>query len=260
GALVGALLRGRPELAVVGTPFVLFLVVGLAAAPDPAYRVRVTLDNESVVQGERAEMRVDVECVRAGYGAAAHVALPGGLHGEPSNTISFRVEAGGHRLVTVPVRCSRWGAYVLGNVSVRAGDRLGLFTYEQRSSDRVALKVYPRSESLRTLPRPARTLPFFGSLVSRERGEGLELAEVRPFAPGDRIRSINWRATARRGGIWVTDRHPERNADVVVFLDAFTELSVGERNTLDVAVRAAASISEALLAGRDRVGLVSFGG
>jgi uncharacterized protein (DUF58 family) len=120
--------------------------------------------------------------------------------------------------------------------------------------------VYPRSEKLRNLARPSQTLQFIGNLVSREQGEGIELAEVRPFRPGDRVRSINWRATARRGDVWVTDRHPERNADVVIFLDAFTELVSADASSLEVAVRAAASVADALLAVRDRVGLVSFGG
>ncbi len=46
---------------------------------------------------------------------------------------------------------------------------------------------------------------------------------MRPFVPGDRVRRVNWRATARRGELWVNETHPERNTDVVLFLDTFAE-------------------------------------
>ncbi|MGH2859158.1 MAG: DUF58 domain-containing protein, partial [Solirubrobacteraceae bacterium] len=82
----------------------------------------------------------------------------------------------------------------------------------------------------------------------------------RPFRPGDRARRINWRATARRGTLQVTERHPEHAGDVVLLLDTFAEARGGAGGTLDDAVRAAASLARAHLAHRDRVALVDFGG
>jgi uncharacterized protein (DUF58 family) len=58
----------------------------------------------------------------------------------------------------------------------------------------------------------------------------------------------------------VNDLHPERNTDVVLFLDTFVEARRGDAGTLDLAVRAAATLAEQYLAHRDRVGLVVFGG
>jgi uncharacterized protein (DUF58 family) len=108
---------------------------------------------------------------------------------------------------------------------------------------------------------PLETQVFAGNQVSRAKGEGIEFADLRPFVPGDRVRRINWRASARRGALWVNESHPERNTDVIVFLDSFTEAraEVG-RGTLDMAVRAAATLAGRYLQRKDRVGLVSFGG
>jgi uncharacterized protein (DUF58 family) len=259
-ALVAALVLGRPELAAVAAPFVLFLVMGLALAPDPDYRTRVSLERPTAIEGELVELRVHLDCVRPADGLDIEAVLPPGLTAEPAHVTSPRLRAGGHQVFAIPLRCSRWGAYVIGDLALRARDRLGLVRFDARPAARNTLKVYPSAEGLRTLARPARTLQFVGSLVSREQGEGIELAEVRPFRPGDRVRSMNWRAGARRGGLWVTDRHPERNADVVIFLDAFTEVSSVDGSSLDLAIRAAASVAEAHLAVRDRVGFVSFGG
>jgi uncharacterized protein (DUF58 family) len=257
---MAALVLGRPELAAVAAPLAVFLVVGLSLAPSPEYRTAVALDRSTAVEGEVVELRFEIECVHAAEDLDVRALLPLGLAAEPADNPVPHLRPGERRTVSVLVRCRRWGAYTVGDLALTARDRLGFFGYEAHDPTRLALKVYPSSERLRSLARPMRTLQFVGSLLSREQGEGIELAEVRPFRPGDRIRSMNWRATARRGDLWVTDRHPERNADVVIFLDAFTELVARDASTLDVAVRAAASVAEAHLAVRDRVGFVSFGG
>jgi uncharacterized protein (DUF58 family) len=74
------------------------------------------------------------------------------------------------------------------------------------------------------------------------------------------VRSINWRATARRGDLHVNQQHPERNTDVVLFLDTFTDVGTGAHGTLDMTVRAATSLAHRYLERKDRVGVVSFGG
>jgi uncharacterized protein (DUF58 family) len=58
----------------------------------------------------------------------------------------------------------------------------------------------------------------------------------------------------------VNEHHPERNADVVVFLDSFTEARRGPESTLDQSVRAAAGLLAGYVGLRDRVGFVGFGG
>src|SRR5581483_2226266 len=101
---------------------------------------------------------------------------------------------------------------------------------------------------------------FAGNQVARARGEGIEFADLRAFQPGDRVRRVNWRASALRGELWVNEQHPERNTDVVLFLDTFAEARGEGGSTHDRAVRAAATLAHAYLEPRDRVGLVGFGG
>jgi uncharacterized protein (DUF58 family) len=120
--------------------------------------------------------------------------------------------------------------------------------------------VYAGVERLRRIVAPLRTRPVLGSQVSRERGEGIEFADLRPLAPGDRARSINWRATARRRAPYVNLQHPEHSADLVLFLDTFAEADLAHEGTLDAVVRAAAALASNYLARRDRVALVSLGG
>jgi uncharacterized protein (DUF58 family) len=108
--------------------------------------------------------------------------------------------------------------------------------------------------------RPFDTRSDSGHRVSRTRGDGIEFADVRPFQPGDRAGRVNWRVSARRGETYVNDQHPERNAEAVLLLDTFADDRTQGSATLDRAVRAACSLTVALLAARDRVGIVSLGG
>ena len=101
---------------------------------------------------------------------------------------------------------------------------------------------------------------FTGSEVAHAKGDGIEYADIREYAPGDRLRSINWRASARRTTLVVNERHPERNTDVVLFVDSFADVRQDGRSTLDDAVRATATLASRYLERRDRVGLVTFGG
>src|SRR5207244_908660 len=91
-------------------------------------------------------------------------------------------------------------------------------------------------------------------------GEGIEPGEIRPFAPGDRVRHVNWRASLRLGSLYVTQYHHERNADVVLMLDALVHIGPARRTSLDHSVHAAASLAAAYLARKDRVGFVEYGG
>jgi uncharacterized protein (DUF58 family) len=257
--LVGALALGRPELAVLVAPIAVLLVVGLTLAPDPRYEIRVAIDPSTAIEGQELELAVEIRCVHPADRLEIEPVAPSGVSFEPMR-VRLRLGAGVERELHITCRCVRWGAFAVGDLALRAYDRFGLFRYDSRGGTSIPVKVYPRREQLRTLLRPGQTMRSVGSLVSRELGDGIEPAEVRPFRPGDRIHSMNWRASGRRGGLWVTDRHPERNADVVIFVDTFTNLVSGDASSLDVAVRAAGAIAEAHLAIRDRVGLVTFGG
>ncbi len=67
--------------------------------------------------------------------------------------------------------------------------------------------------------------------------------------PGDRIKQVHWLASLRLGRLYVTQHHPEKNADVVLMLDTLAQVGAAPDTTLDLGVRAAASLAAAYLAG-----------
>ena len=248
---------GRPELAALGAPFAALVALGLSLAREPDVDVDVDLDRVRALEGDEVELTVTLR----GEGLVElALALPRGI--EPIDGMSaFAFRLGRPETLRVRARCARWGVYALGEATVRAHDRFGLCTWEGRRAGQLRLKVFPRPELLRDPLAPLETQATGGNHVARAAGDGIEFADLRAYAPGDRVRAINWRATARRGELWVNQMHPERNADVVLFLDTFTEAArYGAGGTLDYGVRAAAALAAQYLEHRDRVGLVSFGG
>jgi uncharacterized protein (DUF58 family) len=113
------------------------------------------------------------------------------------------------------------------------------------------------------LPRhlpPRRTYVSFGHYVSPNAGEGLEFAGIRQYTSGDRLRRVHWRTSLARQQLYVNEYYCERNADVVILLDTLVSVGTERVNTLDVAVRAAASLAAHYLYYKDRVGLINYGG
>jgi uncharacterized protein (DUF58 family) len=258
-ALVAALAAGRPELAALAAPFVLLVAVGLAGAGPLALEGAVRLEPDRVVEGD--ELRATATVRNAGAAARVELHLPttARLHGDPT-PIAFWLPRGAQREIEYELRVVRWGVHGAGPAIVRARDRLGALSLEGALGPSRELRAYPGVGRLRRLAAPLQTRPVLGSQVSRERGEGIEFADLRPLLPGDRVRRINWRATSRRRVPYVNVQHPEQSADVVLFLDTFAEAERADEGTLDAAVHAAAALASAYLARRDRVALVSFGG
>jgi uncharacterized protein (DUF58 family) len=135
-----------------------------------------------------------------------------------------------------------------------------LIRFEGRVGDAATVRVLPGAATTGPLLRPESPRAAAGMHVARIRGDGLEFAEVRPYAPGDRFRTLNWAVSARRDGLWVNQRHPERSADLVLLVDTFSDDREGHSPALTRAVRAAWLLATAHLAAHDRVGLVTFGG
>jgi uncharacterized protein (DUF58 family) len=258
---LAALFLGRPDVAALGAPFAAFLVLALLLSRAPRLAVTLSLGEERTVEGHHVAAELDLTGEGTLHEVELALALPHGVElDEGSERMIVRIPAGGPLVIPLELVPWRWGAFRLGALAVRVRDRFGLIAYDAHVAGDLTLRAYPRPERLRALVNPLETQPFAGNRVARVRGEGIEFADLRPFVAGDRVRRVNWRVSARRRELYVNEQHPERNSDVVLFLDSFAEVRRERESTLDLAVRAAASLAHEYLERRDRVGVVGFGG
>jgi uncharacterized protein (DUF58 family) len=259
--LLAALALRRPELALAAAPFALLLALGTTAARDPAVEVEITVATERTLEGVEVETELAIRAAARVDRLELLLELPDGVEVvDGSEAVAFPLRAGEEKRLSLPLCCTTWGVHRLGAIELRARDALRLVVWQTRLDRPLELKAYPRPETLSRILSPVETQVFTGSEVARVKGDGIEYADIRDYVAGDRVRSINWRATARKGGLVVNERHPERNTDVVLFVDSFTDVRATGRSTLDDAVRASATLATRYLERRDRVGLVAFGG
>jgi uncharacterized protein (DUF58 family) len=257
--LVAGLALGRVEPVALAAPFLLVLVTALAGQ-EPQVSARLSLDRDRVIEGDEVTAIIELSSVGGVDRLELFVPLPPELSAESGQARAIRLRAKEEQTVELKLRCDRWGAFSVGRVLFRARDALGLRSWEGVAGEAWPLRVFPSEETLRSLVPPLETQVFAGNQVSRARGEGIEFADLREWQPGDRLRRVNWRATALRRSLWVNEQNPERNTDVVLFLDTFAEVRAEGRSTNDRAVRAAATLARIYLQRKDRVGLVGFGG
>jgi uncharacterized protein (DUF58 family) len=117
------------------------------------------------------------------------------------------------------------------------------------------------ARDLTFLPRqPVRSL-LSGRHSSRLRGRGLAFEELRDYRPGDDLRAIDWRATARRRRPHVRVYAEERDRPVLLVVDQRSTMFFGSARTTKAtaAAEAAALAAWRALAVGDRVGAVVFG-
>ncbi len=260
-ALFLAVLTGRVELAVVAIPPVAALVAGRRAGAPPAVRMSRELSSRRLLEDECVTVTVrlladrPLPLMELLEPLPPRVGLERGRH-----HAFFTLRAGQEIAWTFELRAVGRQHLRLEGPHVRLWGPLGLAAAEGQHRAAAAVAVYPRHAPIRYLPAPRRTQTFVGNYVSPTQGDGIEPGDIRPFAPGDQVRHVNWRATLRLGQLHVARHHQERNADVVLLLDTLSDVGPDGVTVVDAAVRGAAALAAAYLARKDRVGLIEYGG
>jgi uncharacterized protein (DUF58 family) len=257
------LLLSRIDLALLAVPLVAAVAWAWEAAPDRAQTATATL-----TLAEPSGSEVDF---------TFSIAAPDGVE---AIAVRYIVLAGEAREIVV---VGPWSGDLVGRVPLLHSGPQELVRLEYRflgadaavtslpQDPLVASRVVaPPRAAISWLPLPRRLQGLTGSHESARAGDGGDFRDVHPFAPGDRLRRIDWKATARRGqnagDLYVRRTVALADATVLIVLDSRDD--VGEqvaewsRNTaaakgisaLDVAREAASSIAAAYIQAGDRVG------
>ena len=122
---------------------------------------------------------------------------------------------------TYYVRPVKRGDFDFGDINLRYDSPLGLYTRQATVPAAETVKVYPNLYELRKYDLLVRRdqLAEMGLRNVRMRGEGSMFESLREYSQGDPYKTINWKATARRGTPISTQYEPERSQRVLVMLD-----------------------------------------
>jgi len=163
------------------------------------------------------------------------------------------------RLVTTLVPTRR-GDRTAAHVTVRSFGPLGLAGRQRRHQVPWSVRVLPPFTSRKFLPEKlARLRELDGAVTLNRRGQGTEFDSLREYVDGDDVRSIDWRATARRGDVVVRTWRPERDRRLVCVLDTgrTSAARVGDMPRLDVAMDACLLLAAVAARAGDRVDLLA---
>ena len=258
--MLAAIVLRRPEPAALAAPFLLLAAVAAAGSTPPAVSAGIAAEPLRCAEGDTVTATVTLRADGSAGWVEVELPVPAGIEPEGAATRVVALRPGEPVELEFALCCRRFGGYAIGPVQITVREASGLYTGRSAGGEPVPLRVYPGGGRLRVAPLPRFTAPSVGSTVARSKGAGIEFADVRPYVPGDRARDVNWRVTARRGALHVNEHHPERNSDVVVFLDSFGDPGGWRAPLVETGVVAAAALVRAYLERRDRVGLVGFGG
>ncbi len=142
---------------------------------------------------------------------------------------------------------------------VRAIGPLGLAGRQAQQDAPWTVRALPPFESRKHLPsRLARLRELDGRSVILQRGQGTEFDSLREYVPGDDVRSIDWRGTARSSTVVVRTWRPERDRHVLVVLDSGRTSAgrVGDAPRLDHAMDAGLLLAALASRAGDRVDLL----
>lgn len=265
------IVTSRVDIVLIALPLLAAAAIGFDRKP--------AVDARSIV-------RVDVARIDSADGAIAfeyRVAVEA-PHG--TELVDLRLTLQGshtHELLLAP----RDGAIVTGRLPIAhsgrqrvvdVGCRLvgvdGGWVSTPVAKETVERVVGPAIAPIASLPLPHRLTGLTGLHASARPGDGGEFRDLHPYAPGDRLRRIDWKATARRsqgfGDLYVRRTDATSDATLVLVIDGHED--VGERveswsakadvtiglTSMDLAREAASSLATAAIGMGDRVGLIDL--
>lgn len=256
--VVFAVLWGRPDLLVLAAPFVVHAAWALASRPSTAPEVTVRPRAVVVPEGDAVEVTADLRGAPPGTLAVAQWPQLASSAFDPVSGTVFGVAGEGVVTTFEPLR---WGCYTLGPGLVACTDP-SLSWRAWTGTREVSVTVRPVSSTLDGGSGVAHPIGLAGVHRSRHRGDGSDLADVREFRPGDRLRRVNWRVTSRFGSLHVNSTLTERDTDVLIVADTLHDIAPPDETaptSLDATVRAIAAISRHYSGFGDRVAVHDLG-
>ena len=250
-ALTVALIDSRWQLIAFAAPLLGVLCSIGWQRQAPAVHVHAQPDLQRCFEGEQTQVSV--------WAAAESGDIPIRLAMSGVTGMELEVLDGSPReRQTVSVSAQRWGRYpVRARVDVIAPGGLLAGTAIVDAAD---VFVFPLAAPQSTAIPRVELLDRLGTHLTRHIGPGVEYADIRPYVPGDQLRTVNWAVSARRASLHVTQRLTDRAADVVVLVDTYPQPPGPATAATERTARGAVQVVQSALRNGDRAGIVTLGG
>ena len=252
--VIAAVLTRHASLLLAGAPVLAALAATGRGARPEALDAAVTAAPSRCFEGEDVEVIATLTTLMDEVTFRIEPGPAVGLSEGPATQV---VVAGQPARARWVLRPRAWGRHVICTVTADCIDGVGETTLALRPAP---IEVFPHPPPTRATLLPADLLRRIGEHTAAAPGAGIEFFGIRGYQPGDRLRDLNWAVTSRLGQPHVNQRAALLAADLVIMIDAFSDVGPPGDTTLDLAVRGAAGLATAYLRTGDRVGVVVLGG
>ena len=179
-----------------------------------------------------------------------------------NNSFNKTFKAGEETKFNFSLRPVERGEYNFGDLIIYASSLLGFINRRFTMSAKQVIPVYPSFFQMRKydlIARDAQTNEA-GTKKLRKLGLSLEFEHVKEYTRGDDIRLINWKASARKGGLMVNNYLDERSQQVFCVIDKgrLMKMPFDKLSLLDYAINSSLVMCNVSLRRHDRFGLITF--
>jgi uncharacterized protein (DUF58 family) len=264
-ALAGVLvvLAARSWLAVIILAIALLAAVTLDLLLAAAIRpLRLTRSGDTTVRlGESATVTLTIANPgRRALRATVRDAWPPSAGAAPSR-VTVTIPPGRQVPAAITLTPTRRGDRNADRVTLRSAGPLGLAARQGKHVVPWTVRALPPFRSRRHLPEKlSRLRELDGMHRSLTRGQGSEFDSLREYVPGDDIRSIDWRGTARHQQVLVRTWRPERDRRILIVLDTGRTSAgrVADAPRLDASMDAALLLAALAVRAGDRIDLLAM--
>ncbi len=166
------------------------------------------------------------------------------------------------KLINYILRPTKRGEYAFGAIRVYVRTPLSLISRRYSFAQAETLPVYPSFLQMRKyeLMAISNHLSDMGIKKIRRLGHSLEFEQVKNYVQGDDYRTINWKATARRGGLMTNSYMDEKSQHVYCIIEKSRAMKMpfDGLSLLDYAINASLVLSNVALLKEDKAGLITI--
>ena len=176
--------------------------------------------------------------------------------------ISRKIKASSEDEISYYLRPTERGEYFFGNLNLYISSPLLLISRRFAFDNNQMVPVYPSYIQLRKYDLMAFSNQLFqyGFKKIRRIGHTMEFEQIKEYIPGDDIRTLNWKATAKKNSLMVNQFQDEKSQSVYMVIDKgrLMKMPFNRLSLLDYAINATLVLSNVILKKQDKAGIFAF--
>ncbi len=176
--------------------------------------------------------------------------------------ISRKVKASSHDDIQYYLRPTERGEYIFGNLNIYVSSPLRLISRRFTFNKNQMVPTYPSYIQLRKYDLMAfsNNLFQYGVKKIRRIGHTMEFEQIKEYVQGDDIRTLNWKATAKKNSLMVNQFQDEKSQSIYMAIDKgrVMKMPFNGLSLLDYAINATLVLSNVILKKQDKAGMFAF--